>query len=225
VQLIIRDTGKGIAAEFLPHIFERFQQGQRNTGAKDGLGLGLAIVKNLVELHQGRIHVESPGIGQGSTFTVQFPRLSTPAIAPESRSRSISSPTSAFAGSLAGLRILIVDDEPDQIDLITFVLEKAGAEVQSATTMIAALECLTQFKPNLLISDLAMPNQNGYELLQKVRAQQGEIPAIVLTAYASTTTAERSLQAGFQRHLTKPIEPEVLITTIVDLIDKSRWQG
>lgn len=214
VQLCVRDTGKGIAPEFLPQIFERFQQGQQNTGSKDGLGLGLAIVKNLVELHHGTITAASPGIDQGSTFTVQFPRLSTSAIVPEQASSIALEPA-----SLAGIRILIVDDEPDQLDLITFVLEEAGAEVRSATNAIAALETLIQFNPDLLISDLAMPEANGYELLQQARLHpQGEIPAIVLTAYASTTHQERSLQAGFQRHLTKPVEPEELVIAILNLV-------
>jgi CheY-like chemotaxis protein len=214
VQLCVQDTGKGIDSEFLPRVFERFQQGQNNTGSKDGLGLGLAIVKSLVELHNGTITADSPGVDQGATFTVQFPLLSTPAILP-GRSSSIA----LDAASLSGIRILVVDDEQDQLDLIAFVLEEAGAEVQPATSAIVAINKLIQFQPDVLVTDLAMPEGNGYELLQQVRLQpQGNIPAIVLTAYASTTHAEQSLQAGFQSHLTKPVEPEGLVAAIISAL-------
>ncbi|KAM3105146.1 PAS domain-containing protein [Phormidesmis sp. 146-33] len=211
VQIRIHDTGKGIAPEFLPLIFERFQQGQQNAGSKDGLGLGLAIVKHLVDLHSGTITVESPGIGQGSTFTVQLPKLEDSAQkSPNDRPADT---------SLAGVRILIVDDEPDMLDLITFVLEESGAEVQSATSGVSALECLSKFRPDILVSDIAMPGGNGYELVQQMRTRpEGQIPAIALTAYASITYEERSLQAGFQQHLTKPVEPEDLVNAIINLV-------
>jgi PAS domain S-box-containing protein len=213
VVLRVRDTGKGIAPEFLPYIFERFQQGQRNTGSKDGLGLGLAIVKNLVELHGGTITVESSGIDQGSTFTVRLPRLGVTAI-------DRSSPVDEMDQSaLTGIRILAVDDEPDMLDLITYVLQDFGAEVTAATTATTALEYLVQFKPDILISDLSMPGGDGYELVQQVKSYpEGQIPAIALTAYASATYEERSRQAGFQEHLTKPVEPELLVATIVNLV-------
>jgi CheY-like chemotaxis protein len=142
--------------------------------------------------------------------------LSTSAILP--------SPTLAEdAMTLAGIRILIVDDEPDQIELMTFVLEDCGAVVQSAMSATSALDGLSEFQPDLLISDLAMPGDDGYELLRQVRLQPaGNIPAIVLTAYASTTVAERSRQAGFQCHLTKPVEPEILIEEILRLMKSGR---
>jgi PAS domain S-box-containing protein len=211
VQLVVCDTGKGIAAEFLPRMFERYQQGQQNSGSKDGLGLGLAIVKHLVELHSGTITAESAGLGQGATFTVRFPLLAT-----------LSTPdpdVNCSESGLAGLRILIVDDEPDQIEFIQFLLEEAGAEVKSLTQASAVLAQFTQYRPDLLISDISMPDQTGYELLQQIRAlPQGNVPAIALTAYASTTGEERSRQAGFQQHLTKPVEPELLIATILNLV-------
>jgi PAS domain S-box-containing protein len=211
VRLQVRDTGKGIAPEFLPYVFERFKQGQQNTGSQDGLGLGLAIVRNLVELHGGTISAESAGINQGTTFTVQLPRLEVPAI---DQSRS---PPPIHQNALTGIRILAVDDEPDMLSLIKFVLEDFGAEVESVA--MAAIDCLSQFKPDILISDLAMPGRDGYELVQQVKSQPaGQIPAIALTSYASATYEERSLQAGFQRHLAKPVEPQVLVTTILDLI-------
>ncbi len=215
VELQIRDNGKGIAPEFLPLIFDRFAQGQRNTSSKDGLGLGLAIVKNLVELHHGTISVESPGVGQGATFTVRLPVLKAIADrAMGSEEGGILEPS-----ALAGMRIFVVDDEPDMLELIRFVLEEYGATVQSALSAAATLDQLPQFKPDILISDIAMPNGNGYELLQQLQSlPQPDIPAIALTAYASATYEERSLQAGFQQHLTKPVETEVLVTAIVNLV-------
>ncbi|MBD1845588.1 response regulator [Cyanobacteria bacterium FACHB-63] len=212
--LSVRDTGKGIAPEFLPQIFERYQQGQKSVGSKDGLGLGLAIVKHLVELHHGTIAAESEGEGGGATFTVRLPLLTS----------LIDSPSlleAPVAISLAGTRILIVDDESDQIDLMTFMLENYDADVKSATNAAAALECLSRFEPDVLISDIGMPDCSGYELLQQVRSMPaGQIPAIALTAFTDATYQERSRQAGFQRHLTKPIEPELLAMTILSVIEQ-----
>jgi signal transduction histidine kinase/CheY-like chemotaxis protein len=230
VQLKVRDTGKGIAAEVLPYVFERFHQGQQNVGAKDGLGLGLAIVKNLVELHEGTITAASPGVGLGATFTVCLPMLSTPAITPE-RTLTPIHPT-----ALAAIRILVVDDEPDMLHLIRFVLEECGAVVQTTSSLTTAIALFPVFEPDLLLSDIAMPEGSGYDLVQALRqyelsrvASQGAgsrdlaalnapIPAIALTAYASASYEERSLQAGFQKHLTKPVEPEVLVAAIADLV-------
>jgi PAS domain S-box-containing protein len=213
VLLSVQDTGKGIAPEFLPRIFERFQQGQQNTGSKDGLGLGLAIVKNLVELHNGTITADSAGIDQGATFTVRLPRLD--AISP--------SQPSIAPSSLSGIRILAVDDEPDMLNLIAFVLQDAGAEIKAVTSTREALDCLSQFRPDILISDIAMPEGNGYELVEQIKSYpEGQIPAIALTSYASATYEERSLQAGFQRHLTKPVELETLVAAIINLVAGKR---
>ncbi|MCU0552029.1 MAG: response regulator [Leptolyngbya sp. Prado105] len=222
VQVRVSDTGKGIAAEFLFQMFERFQQGQKSAGSKDGLGLGLAIVKNLVELHQGTITAESPGLEQGATFTICFPMLSTPAIVQESVSQSIN------ATSLAGIRVLVVDDEPDMLNLITFLLEEYGAEVRSATSIAGAISLLDEFELDILLSDIAMPGGSGYDLIEEIRRLEvaqdcaDQLPAIALTCFASTTYEERSLQAGFQRHLTKPVDPEVLVTSILDLVRLKR---
>jgi PAS domain S-box-containing protein len=213
VQLCVRDTGKGISPEFLHQIFERFQQGQKNTGSKDGLGLGLAIVKNLVELHQGSITVESEGVGKGATFTIQLPSVDLP----ERQSESM--PIAQRINPLSRVRILVVDDEPDMLSLIVFVLEEAGAEVRAVHSGFAALDCLDEFQPDILISDIAMPEGDGYDLIRQVRARLEDVPAIALTAYASATHEERSLQAGFQKHFTKPFESESLITAIVNLIN------
>lgn len=213
VQIRITDTGKGIAAEFLPSIFERFQQGQKNTGSSDGLGLGLAIVKNLVELHSGTITADSQGIGRGTTFTVRLPLLES------STKESPNNVVVSNKASLAGVRILVVDDELDMLNLITYVLKETGAEVQSTTSGFSALECLPQFKPDIVVSDIAMPQCNGYELIQRMKSYpEGQIPVIALTAYASATHQERSLQAGFAQHLTKPVEPNDLVAAIINLV-------
>ncbi|BAZ10644.1 two-component hybrid sensor and regulator [Calothrix sp. NIES-4071] len=213
VQICISDNGKGIAPEFLPSIFERFQQGQRNTGSKDGLGLGLAIVKHLVELHEGTITALSQGVGLGATFTVRLPLLF------DSIKESPVIPIVSDGVCLVGIRILVVDDEPDMLNLITFVLKESGAEVELATSSLLALERLSQFKPDIVVSDIAMPEGDGYELIQKMRSHpEGQIPAIALTAYASATYEERSLQAGFACHLTKPVEAADLVATIINLV-------
>ncbi|MGG6270463.1 PAS domain S-box protein [Leptolyngbya sp. AN03gr2] len=211
VVLWVRDTGKGIAPEFLPHIFDRYKQGQENTGSKDGLGLGLAIVKNLVELHSGTITADSAGIGAGATFTICLPGLETLTPRPDS--------FVVDATSLAGIRILAIDDDPDMLNLIAFVLQDFGADVKAVTTARAALECLSQFRPDILLSDIAMPEGDGYELVQQVKlSPEGQIPAIALTAYASASDRERSRLAGFQQHLVKPVDPENLVAAILSLV-------
>jgi PAS domain S-box-containing protein len=212
-KITVRDTGQGISAEFLPNIFEQFQQAQ-NSGSKGGLGLGLAIVKNLVELHNGTITAESPGLGEGATFTVWLPLLESEAVTPAEET-SIAIDTSP----LAGIRILGVDDQPDSLELLRVILESAGAEVQTAPNGSVALEILAQFNPHLLVSDIAMPDLNGHELLQQIRMTypEREILAIALTAYASSSDRDRALRIGFDKYFSKPIEPEVLVAAIVSL--------
>lgn len=215
VQIQVSDTGKGISAEFLPQIFERFQQAQQNTGAKDGLGLGLAIVKNLVELHNGTVTAHSSGIGRGATFTVKLPLL---AVAPSTVVSEV--PMVSDVAPLTGMRVLAVDDEPDSLSLLQFILEDAGAEVLTASNGLVALELLPQFNPNLIVSDISMPEMSGHELLQKIRTLHPnlQIPAIALTAYASSSDKEYALRLGFEQYFSKPVEPENLIQGIVNLI-------
>lgn len=219
--LQIRDNGQGIRPEFLPLVFERFNQGQQSSTTKQGLGLGLAIVKYLVEQHGGTITVESPGEGQGATFTVTLPLQADEPRYPQDEVAP-SSPLSSETHPLDGVRILLVDDEPDILELVAFILEDYGATVQTANSTAAALEVLTQFRPNILLSDIAMPNANGYALMQQVRMldPEGQIPAIALTAYASETCYEESLRAGFQQHFTKPVEPEQLVAAILNLVQQ-----
>jgi PAS domain S-box-containing protein len=216
--LQICDTGKGIAPEFLPHIFERFQQAQKNASPKDGLGLGLAIAKHLVELHSGTITVVSEGVGQGATFTVMLPLLE----AEGRKQKGENQPDTSFNTSslpLAGIRILAVDDEPDSLEMLRFTLEEFGGVVESVTTATTVLELLPQFQPDILLCDIAMPEINGYELLQKIRQlDTGQMPAIAVTAYASLADREKSLQAGFEQHFSKPVEPEALVAAILNLV-------
>ncbi len=214
IQIRVVDTGKGIDPKFLPHVFDYFRQADSATTRKfGGLGLGLAIVRQLVELHGGTVLVESPGEGQGATFTVQLPLLSTQIAAEESKEGEI-----GFNCSLQGMRILVVDDEIDSRDFITFVLQEEGAEVISVSSAIEALQILANFQPDVLFSDIGMPEIDGYMLIRQIRAwapnEGGQIPAIALTAYAGEYNQQQAISAGFQMHVTKPAEPSELIAAV-----------
>ncbi|MEP0925513.1 PAS domain S-box protein, partial [Leptolyngbya sp. ST-U4] len=214
--ITVSDTGQGIAPDFLPYVFEYFRQADATTTRKfGGLGLGLAIVRHLVELHGGTVAVESAGVGKGATFTARLPFMPVQAI-PDHDSRS-SEPSS----DLNGIQVLVVDDEADSREFVAFVLEQAGATVLTATTANEALTMLIQAKPTVLLSDIGMPDRDGYMLLQQVRAlppeQGGQVRAIALTAYAGDFNQQQALQAGFQQHLSKPIEPERLIQVVACL--------
>lgn len=218
-QIIVSDTGKGIADNFLPHVFDYFRQADSATTRKfGGLGLGLAIVHHLVELHGGTIQAESQGEGMGATFTVRLPLL-------RSNRNEIGWGDTSLAPSpphpLTGLQILIVDDDADTREYLAFLLEQAGARVTSVASASEAFALLTQSKLDLLLSDIGMPDMDGYMLLRQVRTlpseQGGNIPAIALTAYAGETNQQQALAAGFQRHVAKPVEPEELIRVITSL--------
>lgn len=216
-QITVRDTGKGIGSDFLPYVFDCFRQADSATTRKfGGLGLGLAIVRHLVELHGGTVRAESQGEGLGATFTVRLPLMPT---LPQAN-RNDRLPQQSL--DLNGIKILVVDDETDTRELVTFVLEQQGAKVTSASSAHEALRVLTQAKPDVLLSDIGMPDIDGYMLIQQVRMfaseQGGQIPAIALTAYAGDTNQQQVIAAGFQKHISKPIEPEALIQTIVSLI-------
>ncbi len=211
-QIIVRDTGKGIQPEFLPHLFEAFRQEDATTTRKfGGLGLGLSIVQRLVALHEGTITAASDGEGKGSTFTVRLP------IAPRRSTSSALSSSDRSTLDLSGVKILVVDDIIDSQEFVVFALEQAGAIVTPASSAQAALELLAQMKPDVIISDIGMPDCNGYELLQQIRSdfiQLQTIPAIALSAYASEFDRQQAFAAGFQRHLAKPIDPEILVKTV-----------
>ena len=215
-QITVTDTGKGISPDFLPYVFERFRRADSTTTrSKDGLGLGLAIVRHLVELHGGKVLAESAGEGQGATFTVRIPLMSCPVSA---------SPAGSDAEvSLAGVRVLVVDDETDIRDFLEFALNESGAIVETAASAREALAIFNQFKPDILISDIGMPEEDGYSLIEQLRlveAQKGEreIPAIALTAYARKKDSDRAIDAGFQRHISKPVEPAELVEAIAKLL-------
>lgn len=216
-QLTVADTGKGIAPDFLPYVFDYFRQAESATTRKfGGLGLGLAIVRQLVELHGGIIWADSPGEGQGATFVVSLPLM------PQRPMNDFANEPSETALDLTGINILVVDDDDDAQAFLTFLLEQYGATVTPASSAEEAFTILTQVKPDVVLSDIGMPNVDGYMFIQRVRtlapAQGGQVPAIALTAYAGEIDYQRSLAAGFQQHLAKPIEPTMLITTILNVI-------
>ncbi|HEV7843036.1 MAG TPA: ATP-binding protein, partial [Pyrinomonadaceae bacterium] len=227
IEIIFRDTGQGIGADFLPHVFDRFRQADgTTTRTHGGLGLGLAIVRHLVELHGGTIKASSAGDGQGATFTVQLPVLKSVGAneASDAKGALVSEEgngASASPAGLEGLRVLVVDDEEDTRDLIATVLARCGAEVKAVANVPDALAAFGRWKPDLLISDIGIPHEDGYSLIKKVRAQESaqrnRIPAIALTAYANIEDRLRSLSAGFQMHVAKPLEPSELIAVVATL--------
>ncbi len=226
----VRDTGHGIKADALPHIFDPFQQADSsNTRRAGGLGLGLALVKNLVELHGGIISAESDGENQGSVFTVRLPLQGSEILNPSVPivSKGMSGPLS-FPPVLEGLRILAVDDEAPARDLVATLLKKFGASVASAASSVEAMRLLTSnenSKPfDLLVSDIGMPNENGYTLIRRVRqlpVPTGQIPAIALTAFGRSEDRISALEAGFQMHVPKPVEPVELMMVIARLTGRA----
>ena len=215
VQLQIIDTGKGINPAFLPHVFDYFRQEDGSTTRRfGGLGLGLAIAQQIIELHGGKIWVESAGEGQGATFAFQLPGLDTVESAIEA---TPASPLSTLP--LAGICALIVDDSADTRDLLAFLLEANGAIVTVATTAAEALQALESTTPNVLLSDIGMPDMDGYALIRAIRAsdRSQNLPAIAITAYAGELNQQSAIAAGFQRHLAKPIDSDQLIQAISQL--------
>ncbi|MBE9127132.1 MULTISPECIES: PAS domain S-box protein [unclassified Coleofasciculus] len=218
-QIQVRDTGKGIPQDFLVHVFEYFRQADSTTTRKfGGLGLGLAIVRHLVELHGGTVEADSPGEGQGATFTVRLPLMRVPSETPQDN------PPGTSVAHLTGLRILVVDDEPDVRELVAFILEEAGATVSVATSAMEALNLIEQSLPDVLVCDIGMPKMDGYMFMRQLRTlspeQGGQIVAIALTAYAGEHDQQQALAAGFQQHLSKPVEPEELVRAIAALMNQ-----
>ncbi|AFY34690.1 PAS domain S-box protein [Calothrix sp. PCC 7507] len=215
-QIQVTDTGKGIHPDFLPHVFEYFRQEDGATTRKfGGLGLGLAIVRHLVELHGGTVRAASPGEGEGATFTVRLPLLKADKTI---NNVDNSSPLALDTSPLTGIRVLVVDDETDTRELIAFILEQAGAIVTTAVSAIAALQAIAQTPPDVLVSDIGMPHMDGYMLMQQIRAENSQILAIALTAYAGEMNQQQALSVGFQHHLSKPIDPDQLVQAIINLL-------
>ncbi|MFW9260095.1 ATP-binding protein [Nostoc sp. CALU 546] len=222
-QLVVSDTGKGISADFLPFVFDYFRQADststRNFG---GLGLGLAIVRNIIEMHGGMVKAESHGEGKGAIFTVSLPLLpdESPNLTDEQNYPAFLTPNSL---PLNGIRVLVVDDDADSRDFVAFVLEQDGAFVIAVSSAYEALQTLAEVKLDVLVSDISMPDMDGYMLIHQVRnlipEQGGQIPAIALTAFARTDDQQEALKAGFQMHLPKPLNPEELVAAIAQLLE------
>lgn len=210
------DSGKGISREFLPHVFEPFRQAESSsTRSYGGLGTGLAIVKHLVELHGGRVRAESPGGEEGTTFTVELPLTKEAAVRPEAAEAGERSEP----GALAGIRILIVDDDRDMCDALRYLLESCGAEVRTAASAADALAAIERSRPDVLLSDVVMPGESGYDLMRKIAAREGSDapPAAALSSYAKEADREQAVAAGFRTLLAKPIDPEALVAVVADL--------
>jgi two-component system CheB/CheR fusion protein len=227
VQVRVSDSGQGIAPSFLPFVFERFRQADASASRlQPGLGLGLAIVRQLVEMHGGTVTAESPGEGQGATFVVSLPvpavRVSSPVEGEEAEPVVAATPERApRPSSLRGLRVLVVDDDPDGRDAVLAVLEQAGAVVTTAASAAEALAAIDAAVPEVLVSDIGMPVRDGYDLIRELRKRPreegGEVPALALTAYASAEDRQKTVAAGFQEHLAKPARPAELVARVAGL--------
>ena len=227
IEIAVSDTGAGITPEFLPHVFDRFRQADGTTTRQQGgMGLGLAIVRHLVELHGGTVRAESPGEGQGSTFTVMLPVAPVyqrfdmeERVHPAARDTL---PSYECPDRLDGLRVLVVDDEPDTLELLKAGLGQCGAEVVTARSAGEALEAMATTVPGVLISDIGMPGEDGYGLIRRVRAlpveSGGRVPAIALTAYARVEDRMQALKAGYQMHVPKPVELAELVAVVASLV-------
>ena len=222
VEMTVSDTGQGIKPEFLPFVFDRFRQADASTTRRHGgLGLGLSIVKSLVELHGGSVEVDSPGEGRGATFTVRLP---IPTL-PQEVLASPPEPQSHSTPELAGLRILVVDDEDDARTLARRVLEERGAQVITVSSAAEAMASVGDNNPpNVLVSDIGMPEQDGYDLIKQMRALPGDagrVPAVALTALARAEDRKRALSAGYQKHVSKPVDPAELVSVIASLAGRA----
>jgi CheY-like chemotaxis protein len=234
VEIAISDSGEGISPEFLPYVFQRFRQADASASRKHGgLGLGLSIVKNLVELHGGSVRVKSAGTGQGATFVVALPLSAAHAAEPPSADRrhpraesgngepALSSKDGNGEPSLRGISVLAVDDEPDARELIRRLLEGCGAEVVTATSAAEAMTQMDRRVPDVLLSDIGMPGEDGYDLIRRIRARPaaagGTVPAAALTAFARSDDRTRALRAGYQTHIAKPVEAAELIAAVGSL--------
>ncbi|HEX9962618.1 MAG TPA: ATP-binding protein, partial [Pyrinomonadaceae bacterium] len=228
IEIIVRDNGKGISRDFLPFVFDRFRQADGSiTRHFTGLGLGLAIVRHLVELHGGSVGVESEGEGKGATFTVRLPVLAFPE-AVEKEKTGAEDGFHADYPLLNDLRVLIVDDEDSTRELLKLVFENCEAAVEIAASAAEALKKVKESPPNLIVSDIGMPDEDGYTLMRKIRAWEKEtgrerqIPAIALTAYARAEDRRKALDSGYQVHISKPVEPVELTKLAENLVKQRR---
>jgi CheY-like chemotaxis protein len=228
LEVVVSDSGVGIAAEFLPQVFDRFSQSDSSTTrSRGGLGLGLSIVKQLVELHGGSVRAASDGANRGASFTISLPlaalRREPPPESPRAEAEELG-PAVADV-SLRGVRVLVVDDEPDARELIGVLLQECHAEVTTAASASEALAMLQRLRPDLLVSDVGMPGRDGYQLIQDIRQLRpehgGMTPAIALTAFARSEDRTRAMLAGYQVHMAKPVEARELVATVASLAKRS----
>ena len=239
VDVRVADSGVGIDPSFLPHVFERFRQGDNSTArSRGGLGLGLFITRQLIEAHGGSIRAESAGPGGGAAFIVTLPVLVAQSgdrlVPPDAQSVTPDHvtpdhPFDATPSALAGVRVLIVDDEPDVRELMVAALERSGATVTSVGSTVDALEVLTNADMDVMLADIAMPGQDGYDLIKATRALPSErarrIPAVAVTACARDDERQRALAAGFQQHVAKPIHLDSLVQTVAGLVHGAAGRG
>ncbi|AUX41828.1 uncharacterized protein SOCE26_032530 [Sorangium cellulosum] len=222
-QIRVSDTGEGISEAFLPHVFERFRQADSAVlRQRGGLGLGLSIVRHLVEMHGGTVRGESDGVGKGATFTVHLPLMpAAEEAAVPARAGAREGGEGACSPALSGLRVLVIDDEPDMRELMTSILERTGAEVRAAATAWEGFEMVEPWRPHVIVSDIGLPGDDGYALIRKIRAlpvdRGGKTPAVALTARAGQHAREQTLSEGFEVHVSKPVEPSALIDVIARL--------
>ncbi len=224
VKISVKDNGQGIIPSALPNIFRQFRQDdERQSLDRSGLGLGLSIVKILVEKHNGKIEAESAGVGKGATFTIFFPLCGTQTASPLEVEKSVSNNDK----QLKGIKVLVIEDDPDSREVLHLLLEQSGAVVESTNSAQEAINLLRESNgnlPDVLISDLAMPNEDGYSFIERIRKltaeNGGEIPALALSAFASNDNKNKAYSAGFQKYHTKPFEPDVIIQDILEIVKK-----
>jgi len=227
VQIQVSDTGEGIDPSVLPHVFEPFRQADSSTTRRHGgLGLGLSLVRQIVSAHGGTVEATSAGLSRGATFVVRLPaRAATDAVKPSRPAQLAPRAGSSAAGLLAGIRVLVVDDELDARELVAEAFKNAGAIVSLAASARDALGLMATEQPDVLVSDIGMPHEDGYELMRQVRllpaGQGGQTPALALTAYARTSDAERAFEAGYQRHVAKPVDPLLLVELVAGLVGRA----
>ncbi|HZP10953.1 MAG TPA: ATP-binding protein [Nevskiaceae bacterium] len=223
IEINVSDTGVGIDRELLPHVFERFRQGDSSiTRRQGGLGLGLAIVKHIVDRHGGQVHAKSAGKGQGATFRVQMPVVAVQTVAPDRvHPRSPAASPMPPQADLSGLRVLAVDDEPDTHDLIQRVLQDCGASVTTASSGAEALKAAESAAFDVLVSDIGMAEMDGYEMLRQMRARKIRMPAIALTAFARSEDRTRAMLAGFIAHISKPVDLVEMTATVASVCGRT----